>query len=186
MQQRIGGRAANRDCGTWGLWDRGTVGLLEWGTVRKRWSRNRKTGLLTVIYYGRDQQDLLKLTLMKFRSHRQLEVFTISFETAMTIYELTKTFPREERYSLVDQMRRSSRSVSANVAEAFRKRRYPLAFVSKLNEAEAEAAETQVWLDYSHRCGYISEEMATGLKGHYDSIIGKLVTMSRQPQAWVP
>ncbi len=123
---------------------------------------------------------------MRFRSHRQLEVFTLSFETAMEIYGLTKSFPREERYSLVDQIRRSSRSVSANIAEAFRKRRYPLSFVSKLNDAEAEAAETQVWLDYSCRCGYITEGVAEALKDRYENVIGKLVTMCRQPQAWIP
>lgn len=82
------------------------------------------------------------------RYHWELEVYQLSVETAMRIFELTKSFPREEMYSLTDQIRRSSRSVSGQIAEAWRRRKYEAAFVNKLNESEAEAAETQAWLEY--------------------------------------
>ena len=89
---------------------------------------------------------------MKIRSHKELDVYKDSFNAAMRIFEISKGFPREETYSLTDQIRRSSRSVCSNTAEAFRKRRYPKAFISKLSDSEAEAAETQTWLDFSLSC----------------------------------
>jgi four helix bundle protein len=89
------------------------------------------------------------------KTHRDLNVYQMAFEAAMRIFELTKSFPKEETYSLTDQIRRSSRSVCSNIAEAWRKRRYEAAFVSKLNDAEAEAAETQTWLEFSAKCGYL-------------------------------
>src|ERR1700726_2444387 len=94
----------------------------------------------------------------KIQSHRDLKVYQNGFSTAMEIFTLTKDFPREETYSLTDQMRRSSRSVCANLAEAWRKRRYQAAFVSKLNESEGEAAETQTWIEFAVKCGYITRE----------------------------
>ena len=90
----------------------------------------------------------------------------------------------EEIYSLTSQTLRSSRSVSANLAEAFRKRRYEKAFVAKLSDCESEAAETQVWLDYSLECGYIEEDIYEKLFSEYDKIIGKLVIMMRSPEKW--
>src|SRR5665647_179852 len=89
------------------------------------------------------------------RSHKELDVYQLAFKTSMEIYHLTKTFPKDEIFSLTSQIRRSSRSVSANISEAFRKRRYEKAFVAKLSDSEAESAETQVWLDYSLECEYI-------------------------------
>ncbi len=121
---------------------------------------------------------------MKIRSHRELETYKLAFESSMKIFELTKTFPKEERYSLTDQMRRASRSVSANLAEAFRKRKYPKAFVSKLSDSEGEAAETQVWLDYALKCNYIDMSIYIKLYEKYDHILGKLVSMSMQPEKW--
>lgn len=121
---------------------------------------------------------------MKIRSHRELDVYRMSFKAAMRIFEISKSFPREERYSLTDQIRRSSRSVSSNISEAFRKRKYPNAFVAKLSDSEAEAAETQTWLDFSLKCQYISPEMYKELDNEYDNIIGKLVNMSLQPEKW--
>ena len=109
----------------------------------------------------------------------------MAFEAAMRIFELTKTFPKEERYSLTDQIRRSSRSVTANISEAWRKRRYEGAFVSKLNDSEAEAAETQVWLEYAVKCGYLARKTGKELHKTYDDIIGKLVNMIRRPEDWV-
>ena len=82
----------------------------------------------------------------------------MAVEVAMEVFEITKFFPKEEKFSLIDQIRRSSRSVAANVAEAFRKRRYPKSFISKLSDSEGEAAETQVWLEFSEKCKYISKE----------------------------
>src|SRR5947209_20609016 len=87
------------------------------------------------------------------RRHTDLEVYQRAFAAAMRIFELTRAFPPEEKYSLTDQIRRASRSVCSNTAEAWRKRRYPAAFVSKLSDAEGEAAETQVWLQFSAKCG---------------------------------
>ena len=97
---------------------------------------------------------------------------------------MTKSFPKEETYSLTDQIRRSSRSVSGNLAEAFRKRRYPKAFISKLSDSEGEAAETQVWLDYALSCGYIKEELHHKLTDKYDHIIAMLVKMISNPGKW--
>ena len=102
----------------------------------------------------------------------------------MGVYRLTKAFPKEEMYSLTDQIRRSSRSVSGNIAEAFRKRKYPKSFVSKLTDSEGEAAETQVWLDYALECGYIMNETHADLFDKYDHIISMLVNMSTKPDNW--
>ncbi len=103
----------------------------------------------------------------------------------MRIFELTKSFPIEERFSLTDQIRRSSRSVAANITESWRKRRYPAAFVSKLNDAESEAAETQTWLEIARRCGYLNQEEAEDLDLRIEEILGQLVTMASQPQKWI-
>src|SRR5664280_95953 len=121
---------------------------------------------------------------MKIRSHRELEVYILSFETAMQIFEISKGFPKEEVYSLTSQIRRSSRSVCANLAEAFRKRRYEKAFISKLSDSEGEAAETQVWLDYSIECGFLNEETYHKLFNEYEKTIGMLVNMINQPEKW--
>ena len=121
---------------------------------------------------------------MKIRTHKDLKVYQLAFEAAMEILEITKSFPREERYSLVDQMRRSSRSVAANISEAFRKRRYEKAFISKLSDSEGEAAETQVWLDFSLSCKYIDKQTHDMLFDKYDHIIAMIVNMINQPGKW--
>jgi four helix bundle protein len=121
---------------------------------------------------------------MKIRTHKELEVYILSFNSAMRIFEITKEFPKEETYSLTDQIRRSSRSVCSNLAEAFRKRRYPKSFISKLSDSESEAAETQTWLDFSLSCGYISEAEHHKLDNEYENIIGKLVNMSLHSENW--
>ncbi len=92
------------------------------------------------------------------RGHRDLKVYQLAYKLAMEIFDLSKGFPREERYSLTDQIRRSSRSVAANIAEGFRKRRYPNMLVNKLTDSDGEATETQVWLDFGFDCGYMSQE----------------------------
>ena len=122
--------------------------------------------------------------MAKIATHKDLRVFQTAFKAAMEIYRLSKLFPVEEKYSLTDQVRRSSRSVCANSAEAFRKRRYPKNFVSKLSDCEAEAAETQVWLDFALACDYISNEDYEKLYKEYDMIIGMLVKMMLEPEKW--
>lgn len=102
----------------------------------------------------------------------------------MEIFELTKQFPKEETYSMVDQMRRSSRSVCANIAEAWRRRRHPNHFKSKLGDAESEAEETRVWIEFSYRCGYINADVAKQLDETYDRILGQLVRMISQADDW--
>lgn len=121
----------------------------------------------------------------RIRSHCDLEVYQMGFEAAMRIFEVTKGFPKEEKYSLTDQVRRSSRSVCANIAEAWRRRRYKGAFVLRLNDSEAEAAETQTWLEFAVKCDYLDPVIARELYKIYDNILGKLVTMIRHPEHWV-
>src|SRR5881296_4772174 len=89
------------------------------------------------------------------RHFRDLDVYQNALATGLCVYELTKRFPIEERYALTDQVRRSSRSVCANIAEAWRKRRYEAAFIAKLSDAEGEAAEVQVWVQFAVKCGYL-------------------------------
>ena len=121
---------------------------------------------------------------MKITKHTELDVYKMAFNAAQAIFEFSKIFPKEEKYSLTDQIRRSSRSVCANLAEAFRKRKYPKMFVAKLKDSEGEAAETQVWLEFSFKHQYINEEEFKKLTLEYDHIIGKLVVMANQPEKW--
>jgi len=121
---------------------------------------------------------------MKIKNHEELEVFQQSFKAAVTIFEVSKSFPKEERYSLTDQIRRSSRSVCANISEAFRKRYYINSFISKISDSEAEAAETQVWIKFSLYFSYINLEKYKELMQEYDNIIGKLVMMRTNPEKW--
>lgn len=118
------------------------------------------------------------------RRVQDLEVYRAAVDEAMTLFELTKRFPKEEMYSLTDQMRRSSRSVAANITEAWRKRRYPASFVSKLSDAETEAAETQTWIEFAVKCKYLRREDGTAVFRGYDAILGKLVRMITRPEAW--
>lgn len=121
----------------------------------------------------------------KIQTHRDLEVYQLAVQAAMRIFELSKHHPKEETYALTDQIRRSSRSVCANLAEAWRKRRYQAAFISKLNDSEAEAAETQTWLEFSARCHYLDPAVADELHAAYDNILGKLVNMIIHPEHWI-
>jgi len=130
---------------------------------------------------NKENDRVRKMSRKDIKSHHELEVYKLAFDAAMRIFELTKKFPVEERYSLIDQIRRSSRSVCANLAEAWRKRRYQGAFVSKLSDSEAEASETQTWLQFAVRCNYL--DIATGREIYqtYNRILGKLVTMINNP-----
>jgi four helix bundle protein len=118
------------------------------------------------------------------KSHKELIVYQLAFKVSMEIFQITKSFPKEELYALTSQIRRSSRSVCANLAEAFRKRRYEKAFVSKLSDSEGEAAETQVWLEYSIECGYLNDEIYHRLFNEYEKTIGMLINMINQPDKW--
>ena len=120
----------------------------------------------------------------RLTTYQDLQVYQMAFQVAMEIFEATKNYPREERYSLVDQVRLSSRSVCANISEAFRKRLYPAAFVSKLSDANAEAGETEVWLEFSWKCGYMTREQANALLTACEQITGKLIRMIRHPEHW--
>ena len=117
-------------------------------------------------------------------SYKELRVYQAA-EAAMRIFEISKRFPPEERYSLTDQIRRASRSVCSNIGEAWRKRRYRAAFISKLSDRETEAEETRVWLEFSWRCGYISKTEALELDSEYDRILGQLVRMIDRPEPWL-
>ena len=118
-------------------------------------------------------------------NHEDLEVYRIAFETAMTIFQVSKCFPKEEKYALTDQIRRSSRSVCANLAEAWRRRRYQASFLSKLNDAEAEAAESQVWLKFAVKCEYLDVEIARELYTQYNQVLGMLVKMTNNADKWL-
>ncbi len=118
-------------------------------------------------------------------SHRDLEVYQRAFEVATGIYEASKSFPKEETYALTDQIRRSSRSVCANLAEAWRKRRYKAAFISKLSDCEAEAAETQVWLEFAQKCQYLDRDRALAYYQAYDRVLATLVGMITHPDTWL-
>jgi four helix bundle protein len=112
-------------------------------------------------------------------------VYKKSFQLAMRIFQLSKKFPKEEIYSLTDQIRRSSRSVCANLAEAWRKRRYEAAFANKLSDSEAEAAETPTWLEFAVKCGYLERSVARELFRGYDEATAMLVAMINSPGIWV-
>ena len=122
--------------------------------------------------------------MSKIHSHKDLHVYQLAFSAAMDIYEFSKNFPKEETYSMTDQIRRSSRSVAANLSEAWRKRRYEKAFIAKLSDVESEAAETQVWLEFAMACGYISEEEFETYFDKYEHIISMVIRMIAEPKKW--
>lgn len=121
---------------------------------------------------------------MKFIKHEDLDVYQLAFNAAMTIFEVSLSFPKEEIYSLTDQIRRSSRSVCANIAEAFYRRKYSKNFISHLSIAIAESGETRVWLEFALKCNYIDAENIDKLRDEYAKIIGKLITMCNQTEKW--
>ncbi len=120
------------------------------------------------------------------RGHRDLRVFQLAYKLAMEIFGLSKRFPKEEIFSLTDQIRRSSRSVAVNIAEGFRKRQYPKMFVNKLSDSDGEATETQVWLDFARDCGYLSNEEYGRLVGQYEEVGRMLGSMMATPEKFLP
>lgn len=121
----------------------------------------------------------------RINSYRDLRVYKAAMSAAMEVFEMTKKFPAEEKYSLTDQIRRASRSVCANMGEAWRKRRYRAAFIAKLSDSETEACETQVWLEISFLCRYISKEQFQKLDKEYENIMGQIVTMIDGADKWL-
>ncbi len=125
-----------------------------------------------------------KESVREVKSYKDLDVFQRAMNLAMNIFDSTKKFPKEEQYSLTDQCRRSSRSICANIGEAWRKRRYQAAFISKLSDAETEACETQVWIQIARRCEFLTEQHTLQLEEECERIIAQLVCMISQPQKW--
>jgi four helix bundle protein len=121
---------------------------------------------------------------VQIKSHFELDVFKKAFEASMELFEVSRQFPREETYSLTDQLRRASRSVCSNLAEAWRKRIYEAAFVSKLNDSEAEAAETQTWVAHAVRCNYLDRERGLGFHNTSEEILRMLVHVRCHPEQW--
>jgi len=119
------------------------------------------------------------------QSYKELRVYQAAMQAARRIFELSKSFPAEEKYSLTDQIRKASRSVCSNIGEAWRKRRYRAHFISKLSDSEGEAEETRVWLEISLNCGYRSNADASDLDQKYDRILAQLVNMINHPEQWV-
>ena len=118
------------------------------------------------------------------RTFKELRVYNLAFDTAMETFRATEKFPIEEKYSLVDQMRRASRSVCANIVEAWRKRRYKKAFILKLNDSESEACEVQVWLQFARACGYINADLERRLDERYSHILSQLYLMMKNADKW--
>lgn len=118
--------------------------------------------------------------------HRDLKVFQLSYSLAMEIFNRSKSFPKEEIYSLTDQIRRSSRSVAVNIAEGFRKRQYPKMFINKLSDSDGEATETQVWLDFARDCAYISSDEHNHFISRYAEVGKMLGSMIASPEKFLP
>jgi four helix bundle protein len=119
------------------------------------------------------------------RSHRDLDVYKAAMDAAMEVFEVSRGFPREEVYSLTSQIRRSSRSVAANLVEAWRKRRYEAAFIAKLSDADCEAAETQVHIEFAVKCGYLSRSAGADLYRKYERVLRTIVGMIVHAEKWV-
>jgi four helix bundle protein len=123
---------------------------------------------------------------MASNGYRDLKVYQKAYKLAMEVYKVTQSFPRDERYSLTDQVRRSSRSVAANIAEGYRKRQYPAVFVNKLLDSDAEAAETGVWLDFALDCGYLARDCHSRLTTGYEEVGRMLGSMIANPEKFSP
>ncbi len=120
--------------------------------------------------------------MSNYQGFRDLIVYQKSYSLAMEIFKITKSFPKEEKYSLVDQIRRSSRSVPANISEAWVKRKYPKSFISKLLDSLAEEAETEVWIDMSKDCEYIDVQLHKSLLERYQEVAKMLNSMINTPE----
>ena len=126
------------------------------------------------------------MAYQQLKGFRDLRVYQLAYKLAMDIFRESKSFPKDEKYSLTDQMRRSSRSIAANIAEGFRKRQYSKMFLSKLADADGETAETQVWLDFALDCEYLSKEEHDELLSQYEEIGRMLGAMMSMPEKFIP
>lgn len=124
--------------------------------------------------------------MSKINSFKELKVYQKAFQLAMEIFEMTKTFPKDEKFALTDQIRRSSRSVTSNIAEAWAKKRYTKHFVSKLTDSLGEEYETEVWLDYSFKCNYIKQEEHNYLVLNCTEVCKMLNAMINHPEKFAP
>ena len=122
--------------------------------------------------------------MSKVGSFKDLIVYQKAYKLAMEIFEISKSFPKEEKYSLTDQIRRSSRSVTSNIAESWAKRRYEKAFASKLTDSLGEEYETECWLDYTNDCKYIQKDIHERISGEYDEVRKMLISMLNNPEKW--
>lgn len=118
---------------------------------------------------------------MVINSFKDLIVYQKAYKLSIEIFYLTRSFPKEERYSLTDQIRRSSRSIAANIAEAWSKKIWPKHFVSKLSDSLGEEYETEVWLDYCKDCGYINEKSYSEMKKQYNEVRKILISIIKNP-----
>lgn len=126
------------------------------------------------------------MSYVELKGHRDLKVYQLAYKLAMEIFKESKVFPKEEKYSLTDQIRRSSRSIAANIAEGFRKRQYPKMFVSKLADSDGEATETQVWLDFAKDCEYLQPEKHEELIKGYEEVGKMLGARMSMPEKFMP
>jgi four helix bundle protein len=121
----------------------------------------------------------------EIKSYKDLRVYNNAMEAALKIFELTKTFPPEENNSLTDQMRRASRSLCTNIGQAWRKRINQAAFTAKLNDSKNFACESQVWVEFARKCGYLKDEICNELDSAYDQILGQLFKMVKEADKWI-
>lgn len=132
----------------------------------------------------RRRKEIDQKATSKIKTVRDLKVYQKAFDCAMEIFEITKKFPKEETYSLTDQIRRASRSVCSNLSEGWRKRRYKAVFLNKLTDSGQEASETQTWLEFSLRCEYIDSDIFQRLDDDYEHIFAMLNAMDRKADAF--
>jgi four helix bundle protein len=136
-------------------------------------------------FHNRHQRKEHVIMNGEHRGYRDLKVYKLAYKLAMDIFEVTKSFPPEEKYSLTDQIRKSSRSVAANIAEAWKRRQYPKMFISKTIDSASEGAETEVWLDFSKDCGYLDESKYNKLVQGYDEVNRMLFGMVIKPDRFI-
>lgn len=120
------------------------------------------------------------------RGFRDLKVYQLAYKQCKEVFEISKSFPKEEIYSLTDQIRRSSRSVCVNIGEGYRKRKYPKHFSSKMTDADGECTETHIWLDIAFDCNYINKENHDGLIKDYEDVGRMLGSMADNPEKFLP
>lgn len=120
------------------------------------------------------------------RGYKDLKVYQLAYKLALEIFDISKSFPKEETYSLTDQIRRASRSICVNIVEGYRKRRYPKHFCSKMTDADGECSETQIWLDFARDCNYLKESTHERIYSNYIEVGRMLGSMADNPEKFLP